>query len=512
MKLITCISILCISCLLLIRCSSNDTIAGGSGAETGNARVYGRVIDTEGSPVAGAIAFCYPFSYNPVVDTPPGVPYIDTTDSDGKYFFELTRNTVFNIIIKKPGKDQLALITMIDAESGTLTDATLKKTGSVIVSFPDETVMRPGEIFLSGTPIRINVNQSDISAGFIRIDSVADGCYSSIIFSDTATRYQTVIEKEICVKSGDTAVVPVCLCSKLAYGYDNHLLKPVQAQYSSSNGTLTRHAWTGANVALMTKDSSLDPCVMRRIISVLDSAFLFNIKYIGQPPSLYKHYQEFITITEIPGTNGVFNGYVGVSGIEMGEEQFKKMYQSVANENTFPQELFFVISNNFNFFMSRLTSNSNAKYSTAVLRGFSVFMRFVTMENINVKAGTIMNLSLSQYKQKITTLMDTYITDTSLSFKNAFAVDTLTFSDLKSEHLFASMLIKLGNLYGDSLLQNLWGRIEERPVADNFQSAIDNLVIAASRAAGRDLTPLFSEWRFPFSEDAKSEAARLYQQ
>jgi hypothetical protein len=260
----------------------------------------------------------------------------------------------------------------------------------------------------------------------------------------------------------------------------------------------------------MTKDSSLDPCVIRRIIAVLDSAFVFNKKYIGQYPSLYKHYQEFVTVAEIPGMNGVFNGFVGVSGIEMGEEQFKKLYQSVANENTFPQELFFVISNNFNFFMSRLTSSSNAKYSTAVQRGFSVFMRFTTMENTGVIAGSIMNLSLSQYKEKITTLMDSYITDTSLSFSKAFAVDTLPFSDLKSEHLFASMLLKLGNLYGDSLLQNLWSRIEERPVADNFQSALDNLILASSRAAGRDLTELFSEWRFPVSETAKSQAAQLF--
>lgn len=503
------LSFLCISFVCWMQCSSNNDIAGGSGAETGNARVCGMVIDVDGLPVEGAVAFCYPVSYNPVVDTPPGGTLIDTTDSEGKYSFSLMGETVFNIIIKKPGMDQHALVSNVNAESGTLTDATLKKTGSIKVIFPTTTAMKPGEIFLSGTPIHIKIRQSDIAAGSIRIDSVADGCYSRILFSDSSTRYQTVLTEEICVKSGETVDVPVCLCSEFAYGYDNHLLKPIKTQYSASNGTLSRNVWTGSKVALMTKDSTLDPCVMRRIISVLDTAIAFNKNYIGQYPSLYKHYQELITVAEIPGMNGVFNGFIGVSGIEMGEEQFQKLYQSVAKENTFPQELFFVVSNNFNFFISRLTYNSNAKYSTAVLRGFSVLMRFVTMESIGVKAGPLMNLSLSQYKEKITTLMDTYIADTSLNFNNAFAVDTLPFSDLKSEHLFASMLMKLGNLYGDSFLRNLWVRIEERPVADNFQSAVDNLILASSLAAKQDLTQLFTKWRFPVSEDAKSEAVRI---
>jgi hypothetical protein len=507
---ITALSLLCILFALAIQCSSNNNIAGGSGAETGNARVYGKVIDSDGTPVEGALAFCYPISYNPVVDTPPGVPFIDTTDSDGKYSFALTGKTVFNIIIKKPGMNQYALVTKVNAESGTLTDATLKITGSITITFNAETGMRAGEIFLSGTPVRLYIKQSDINAGFIRIDSIADGCYSYVIFSDSATGCQTVIAREICVKSRDTTTVPVCLCSELAFGYDSHLLKPVHIQYSSSNGNLNRSVWTGSKVALLTKDSTLDPCVMRRILSVLDSAIIFNRKFIGQSPSLYKHYQGLLTVAEIPGMNGVFNGFVGVSGIEMGEEQFLKIYQTVTKENTFPQELFFVLANNFNFFMSRLTFSSNTKYSTAVLRGFSVFMRFVTMEGIGIKAGTIMNLSLPQYKKKITALMDTYIADTSLNFNNAFAVDTLPFSDLKSEHLFASLLIKLGTLYGNSCLENLWSRIEERPASTNFQAAVDNLILASSSAAGQDLTKLFTNWRFPVSENAKSEAAKLF--
>jgi hypothetical protein len=507
---LTALSLLCFSLLSFLQCSSDNTLAGGSGAETGNARVCGMVVDIEGRPIEGAVVTCVPETYNPVIDTPIVATFIDTTDDEGKYSFVITDETTFNIIIKKPGMDQRALVTKVNAESGTLTDATLKKTGSIKVIFPSSTVMQTGEIFLSGTQIHIKIRQSDITAGSILIDSVADGCYHRIIFSDSSTRFQTVLTEGICIKSGETLDIPVCLCSESAYGYDNHLLKPVKTQYSLSNGTITRNVWTGSKVALLTKDSTLDPCVIRRIVSVLDSAFTFNKKYIGQYPTLSKHYQGLITAAEVPGMNGVFNGFVGVSGIEMGEEQFQKLYQSVAKENTFPQELFFVVSNNFNFFMSRLTYNSNAKYSTAALRGFSVFMRFVTMQGIGVKAGTFMNLSLTQYKEKITTLMDTYIADTSLSFNKAFAVDTLPFSDLKSEHLFASMLIKLGNLYGDTLLQNLWSKIEERPVADNFQSAVDNLVLAASRAAGQDLTSLFTKWRFPVSDNAKSEAAKLF--
>jgi hypothetical protein len=43
----------------------------------------------------------------------------------------------------------------------------------------------------------------------------------------------------------------------------------------------------------------------------------------------------------------------------------------------------------------------------------------------------------------------------------------------------------------------------------NTQDAVDNFIIASSRAANQNLIPLFSEWRWPISQRVKDELTSL---
>jgi hypothetical protein len=55
----------------------------------------------------------------------------------------------------------------------------------------------------------------------------------------------------------------------------------------------------------------------------------------------------------------------------------------------------------------------------------------------------------------------------------------------------------------------LWQEAAQRLTAKSTQDAIDNFVLAASAAAQKDLTVLFSkDWRWPVSETARKAAAQ----
>lgn len=505
--------LLCTLCPLLIQCSSSD-IAGGSGAETGNAKIAGVIIDSEGSPAAGVEVFLYPVQYNPVVDTPSGYPIIDTTDRCGTYNFKVYGNGYYTLIAKQPTGAEWAIVNNIpvDKDFIDVQNAVLTSTGVIRVAFPAGSGIKPGYLYISGTPIKCMLTSSQISDGFVHIDSVPEGLFSSLIYISSSGDYRAVIAEQVKVISGDTTAIDMCLCTRTGMGYDSQPPEPVITNYYSFSGTtLLRYAWKGANVAFLTKRKDLDPCSMRRLLTVLDSAYRFNEMYLGQTPPIDKHYQGLMSIAEAPYPEaGLFNGSIGVTGIEMGEDQFERCYSLVASENRFPQELFFVLANNFNSYMRQLTHGNNVKYNIAVSRGFSVFMRFVTMEHVGIDAAPFMHLTLGQYRTKIESLMDLYLADTLFRFSNSFAADTLPFSELKAEHLFASLILRLGKLYGDTFLEKLWREVDMRPAATGVQAAIDNLILASCSAAGMNITDLFVSWKFPVSENAKSEAGLLY--
>jgi hypothetical protein len=503
---------ICILVLSVMYCIHND-ISGGSGAETGNAKVAGIIVDASGKPASNVIVAIYPAFYNPITGTPSEYPLIDTTGISGEYNFIVPGKGSYTILAKDPITNDNAIVSAfnVEDENSSIPNSTLKKTGAIRINYTPEVEMKPGNIFIPGTSIRVAIDSIDIVAGFITIEAVPEGLLGALFFSTINGDYVTSIAEGISVKSEETTVTDVCLCSNAAKGYDADPPVAIETQYRSFGGTnLTLNSWKGEHVALLTKRANLDPCIMRRILSVMDSGYIFNKNYLGQSPPIDKHYKGLLSIAESPYAEGIYNGLIGVTGIEIGEDQFTRIYNLVATKNSLPQELFFVFSNNFNFYMNRLAFSSNVKFSITVARGFSVYMRFITMEGLGIEADPIMNHTLAQYREKIESLMDLYVADTSLRFNNTFALDTLSFSDLNPEHLYASLLMKLGKLYGSTFLENIWKEVDKRPAATSTQMSIDNLIISSSIAAKSDLTQLFITWKLPVSESAKQEVSKLF--
>jgi hypothetical protein len=82
---------------------------------------------------------------------------------------------------------------------------------------------------------------------------------------------------------------------------------------------------------------------------------------------------------------------------------------------------------------------------------------------------------------------------------------------LGSTDLFASFCFRLCRDNGGAgYARKLWREVGKRPPAKSTQDALDNFILAASAAAGHDLTDQFTDkWRWPMSEMARQEARKI---
>jgi hypothetical protein len=109
-------------------------------------------------------------------------------------------------------------------------------------------------------------------------------------------------------------------------------------------------------------------------------------------------------------------------------------------------------------------------------------------------------------------MIDTYAANTSLNFNNTFLTSSFTSPYGGCSDLWAAMVIRLANNYGgETFIQALFKQVLKRPNAVTTQDAIDNFVLAASAAAGKNLTLTFgTTWKWPISTSASQQAQSLY--
>ena len=107
--------------------------------------------------------------------------------------------------------------------------------------------------------------------------------------------------------------------------------------------------------------------------------------------------------------------------------------------------------------------------------------------------------------------MDLYEADQTLTWENTLKVDAAPKNPLglNGTDLFASFCLRLARDHGGrEFVKRLWHAAGELPKATTTRDAVDNFVIAASRAAKIDLAPHFADrWRWPVSPAARKAAA-----
>jgi len=290
-------------------------------------------------------------------------------------------------------------------------------------------------------------------------------------------------------------------------------LTPRPVQYTSDVGAkLLLYAWSGEQVTLLTMDPDRDPLVMAALASKLDAAFDYYSRITRRRPEVLKTVSPGLDpIATVPHLqcDGAACGEVGRTGIELRASTFSLLYTGVRDHNEFDQVPFYEFGRNFWFYGPQI--EYHAPDDTMVVdTGYAVFMRFMAMDAAHVTPGPFQGtVPFGYFRSSVESLVDLYEADLSLTWENTLRIGKAPETPLKlgGTDLFSSFLMRLTRAFGLRFVDQLWAEVGTRPAATTTQDAVDNLVLAASAAAGSNLTDVFGDrWRWPVSATARMEA------
>jgi hypothetical protein len=289
-------------------------------------------------------------------------------------------------------------------------------------------------------------------------------------------------------------------------------LMPVPVTYQDFSGAnLNLYAWEGRYTVLLSSRSDLSRSAMASILRTTDKIYLFYQHSTGYTPSLAKEFHGKATIADVAATCGAGCGYLGATGIELQSFYFEKLYNGVLANKTYDQPIFYEFGRNFWNLSSQLAYVSPDS-PDAVITGFAVFMRFMAIEATGVRVGNFNDWTLAEFRSRVKAMVDLYVADPTQTWDNTLRLNRPQAnnpSNLGGTDLFASFVFRLARDYGgDAFVNRLWKEAAKRPPATSTQDAVDNFFLAASAAANRNLTTLFTvKWRWPVSAAAQTAAA-----
>jgi hypothetical protein len=287
---------------------------------------------------------------------------------------------------------------------------------------------------------------------------------------------------------------------------------PPSVQYKSfNNETLPLFAWKGQKVAFLTESKELDPKIMARLCDTFDKVYAYYQEATGCEPAKAMQYEGLVSIAEVKNTCGAGCGYLGSTGIELMPDCFRTLYDGVSKQDVYDQALPYEFGRNFWFYSPQLAYKKDAD-AGSVVTGYAVFMRFLALDSAGVTLGSFRDRSGGEFRAELEKLVDLYVSDPSLRWENTLKIGAGPKNPLglNGTDLFASFCFRLCQENGGpKYAERLWQEAGKRPMAKTTPEAVDNFVIAASMAAGKDLTELFEKtWRWPVSEAARHEVAQ----
>ncbi len=273
--------------------------------------------------------------------------------------------------------------------------------------------------------------------------------------------------------------------------------------------TLSLVGHLGQHIALLVPPGSWDDVVVDRIVGRLDAAFAYYHSITGHAPSGGDLYKGLDEIAVVPSTCGAGCSYIGTNGIELLQSSWQELYDDVSSAGTFDQVLFYEFGRNFWYLTPKLTYLAPDDDGT-VTTGFAVLNRFTSMDAAGVTGGPFYGstvMPFSQLRSDVEALVDEYVQNPSLNWSNTLAVGQgVPGSNLGSTDLFASMVMRLAKYFGSGIYTHLWLDAENLPDAATTQQAVDNFMLAACAASGRNLSSLFADWRIPLDPAATAAA------
>lgn len=287
---------------------------------------------------------------------------------------------------------------------------------------------------------------------------------------------------------------------------------PSAVVYQTFQGsTVTLYAWEGRNLSVLSRNPALNAGLMQLWLEALDKGWDFYKLATGRSPSLLNQYHGKATIADVGATCGAGCGYLGSTGIEAQSTYFDSLYNSALNNGNFGGFLFYEMGRNF-WFYSPEVGYKTPILDAPIVTGYAVLMQWWSMEHAGVQVpGDGCFATSAAALAHIQGVFDTYLQNASLNWANTLGNNAGVAASgcaIDAPVLFASTLMRVRRDYGGTNFHlNLWKEVDARPNATTTQGAIDNLVLAASAASGKNLAEQFNgPWRWPVSAAARAEA------
>ncbi|HTE25357.1 PKD domain-containing protein [Flavitalea sp.] len=249
-------------------------------------------------------------------------------------------------------------------------------------------------------------------------------------------------------------------------------------------------AWEGNKVMILSRNRTLERTVMVKWLKAMDDCYEYYALCTGRTPTPNAP-NYFIngrsTIADVASTCGAACGYLGFTGIEIQNTYFDIVYNRIRTKNEFEHFPFYEFGRNFWFYGDKIAYKANDPTAT----GFAIFMGFMAMKGAEVVGSS------SSFQE---TEIDKYLADPSKTWANTLGAG-------QTADLFASFCFRLARDHGgENFVRNLWKKIGARPNAQSTQDAVDNFILASCAAANKNITTVFTGWRWPISAKAIDEA------
>jgi hypothetical protein len=255
--------------------SCSNQLAGGDVTETGNARVFGKIVDTLGNGKKNVHVQLLPSYFDPVRDGIPLDSLSTTTDENGNYVINTSIIGNYNIEAINPLSGDRALIRNIDIQlNDTINNETaiLQQTGTIKIVLSSDSISDAVYAYIPGT-----TRFGTIDGRIVIIDSVPAGSFTTLCYVDKIdTAENRTFKKEFSVISGCTAIITdnqSWLFSRKLYFnttssgaavINNVYSFPVLIRLSTDNFDFSQAKKGGEDIRFAKADGTQLPCEIER--------------------------------------------------------------------------------------------------------------------------------------------------------------------------------------------------------------------------------------------------------
>lgn len=306
----------------------------------------------------------------------------------------------------------------------------------------------------------------------------------------------TILMCGLIVNEYATAAPQLAASQQTEAAFFEDLLGAQPFSYTSMKGHVySLTPWTGKYVALLTKNKDLDPMVMKKLLDALDFAYVYYAQITGKIPTPYLTYANRLSIAEVSDTCGAGCGYLGLTGIELLESTFNKLYQDARDRNSYDQAVFYEFGRNFWFYEKQLGK------IPALTTGFAISNRFYAMEYARLRGAPFKTgMTFTEFKKSVLSdLLEIYMANDRFTWRNTIAINVAppNPNNWGGADLVASMLNVIRRDGGPGAMQTFWRTMGELPEAVTREQAINNFLAAAKAASGKDYRPLMKDFSLP---------------